>query len=142
MVNENSTGGTTSSKREAARAMPGVGGVRGSDDPALDPATAGFGQPAGESRSRGTTCSAGVKRNEGRGDGPRGLQAPNKVPELQITLGRRASAFRPRELGKPDAGKPLVRFDEGREAGGHWPSGLSNRRFPPTLHPAPPHADP
>jgi RNA-directed DNA polymerase len=25
------------------------------------------------------------------------------------------------ELGKPDAGKPPVRFDEGREAGGHWP---------------------
>ena len=25
------------------------------------------------------------------------------------------------ELGKPDAGKPPVRFDEGREAEGHWP---------------------
>ncbi len=25
------------------------------------------------------------------------------------------------ELGKPDAGKPPVRFDEGREADGHWP---------------------
>ena len=24
------------------------------------------------------------------------------------------------EPGKPDAGKPPVRFDEGREAGGHW----------------------
>ena len=28
-----------------------------------------------------------------------------------------------------------VRFDEGREAVGHWPSGLSIHRFPPTLHP-------
>jgi hypothetical protein len=27
------------------------------------------------------------------------------------------------ELGKPDAGKPPVRFDEGREADGHWHSG-------------------
>src|ERR1700733_320711 len=38
------------------------------------------------------------------------------------------------ELGKPDAGKPPVRFEEGREADGHWPSGLSIRRFLPTLH--------
>ena len=37
------------------------------------------------------------------------------------------------EFGKPDAGKPPVRFDEGREADGHWPSGLSIRRFLPTL---------
>src|SRR5439155_9304346 len=37
------------------------------------------------------------------------------------------------ELGKPDAGKPPVRFDEGREADGHWLC-LSFRRFPPTLH--------
>ena len=36
-------------------------------------------------------------------------------------------------FGKPDAGKPPVRFDEGREADGHWPPGLSIRRFPPTL---------
>src|SRR6266446_4536597 len=32
------------------------------------------------------------------------------------------------ELGKPDAGKPPVRFDEGREVDGHWPLGLSIRR--------------
>ena len=38
------------------------------------------------------------------------------------------------EPGKPDAGKPPVRFDEGREADGHWPLGFSTRRFPPTLH--------
>jgi hypothetical protein len=40
------------------------------------------------------------------------------------------------EPGKPDAVKPPGRFDEGREADGHWPSGLSIRRFPPTLHAA------
>jgi hypothetical protein len=99
-----------------------------------DPATVGFGKPMEESRSRGTTCSAEVKSNEGRCDGPQGLQAPNNVRQLQITLGRRATAFQPMELGKPDAGKPPVRFDEGREADGHWPSCLSIRRFPPTLH--------
>ena len=37
------------------------------------------------------------------------------------------------ELGKPDAGKPPVRFDEGREENGHGLSGLSLRLFPPTL---------
>ena len=31
------------------------------------------------------------------------------------------------ELGKPDAGKPPVRFDEGREPGGHWVQILSFR---------------
>jgi len=44
------------------------------------------------------------------------------------------------ELGKPDAGKPPVRFDEGREADGQWPMGLSIRRFPllytPCVRPA------
>jgi hypothetical protein len=129
MVNEDSTGGTTSSKREAVRAMTGVGGVRSSDDPVPN---LWFGQPAEERRD--ATCSAEVKSSEGRGDGPQGLQAPYNVRQLQITLGRRASVFRPMELGKPDAGKPPVRFDEGREADGHWPSGLSIRRFPPTLH--------
>jgi hypothetical protein len=74
------------------------------------------------------------KGSEGRGDGPQGLQEPNKVRQLQITLGWKASAIQPMELGKPNAGKPPVRFDQGREAGGPWPPGLSIRRFPPTLH--------
>jgi hypothetical protein len=43
---------------------------------------------------------------------------------------------RGKELGKPDAGKPPVRFDEGREDDGHGLSGLSLRLFPPTLHTA------
>jgi hypothetical protein len=50
-------------------------------------------------------------------------------------LGWGAPAFLPMELGKPDAGKPSVRCDEGREAGDPWLSGLSIRRFPPILHP-------
>ena len=29
--------------------------------------------------------------------------------------------FLTKELGKPDAGKPPVRFDEGWEVAGHWP---------------------
>jgi len=46
-----------------------------------------------------------------------------------------------KELGKPDAGKPPVRFDEGREADGHWLC-LSIRRFPPTLHISSPSTQP
>ena len=34
--------------------------------------------------------------------------------------------------GKPDTGKPSVRFDEGSESDGHWPC-LSIRRLRPTL---------
>src|ERR1700677_2328015 len=130
MMSENSTGGTTSSKREAARVMAEVGGVRSSDDTAL-----GFwlGQPAEERRD--ATCSAEVKSSEGRGDGPRGLQAPYKRSATANHAGSESVSFSAKELGKPDAGKPLVRFDEGREADGHWSSDLSIRRFPPTLHP-------
>jgi hypothetical protein len=94
MMSENSTGGATFSKREAAQVMAEVGGVRSSDDPAPGPAVAGFGQPAEERRD--ATCSAEVKNSEGRGDGPRGLPAPENVRQLQITLGQRASAFRQR----------------------------------------------
>jgi group II intron reverse transcriptase/maturase len=41
---------------------------------------------------RDATCSAGVKSNEGRGDGPQGLPAPTKVRQLQITLYRKAQS--------------------------------------------------
>ena len=37
------------------------------------------------------------------------------------------------EFGEPNMGNPSVRFDEGRESGGHWPSGLSTHPLPPTL---------
>ena len=82
---QDSTGGATPAKGEAARAVAGVGGVRSSDDPVPD---LWFGQPAGERRD--ATCSAGGKRREGRGDGPQGLTAPDKVRQLQITLYRKA----------------------------------------------------
>ena len=85
--NEGSTVGTTSSKREAVQAMAEVGGVRSSDDPVPD---LWFGELAGERRD--ATCSAGEKRREGCGDGPRGLTAPDKVRQLQITLYRKAKS--------------------------------------------------
>jgi RNA-directed DNA polymerase len=84
---QDSTGGTTSSKRKAAEATTEVGGVRSSDDPVPD---LWFGQPTEERRD--VTCSAEVKRNEGRGDGPQGLPAPDKVRKLQITLYRKAKS--------------------------------------------------
>ena len=84
---EDSTGGATPAKGEAVRAVAGVGGVRSSDDPAPD---LWFGQPAEERRD--ATCSAGAKSREGRGDGPRGLTAPEKVRQLQITLYRKAKS--------------------------------------------------
>ncbi len=37
------------------------------------------------------------------------------------------------EPGKPCAGKPPARFDEGQENDGHWPAGLSIRLLLPTL---------
>jgi RNA-directed DNA polymerase len=87
MVSKDSTGGATPSKGKAVRAVTEVGGIRSSDDPAPD---LWFGQPVEERRD--ATCSAEVKRNEGRGDGPRGLPAPEKVRQLQITLYRKAKS--------------------------------------------------
>jgi len=84
---QDSTGGATSSKREADQVMAEVGGVRSSDDPAPDLWSE---QPAEERRD--ATCSAKVKSSEGRGDGPRGLPAPEKVRKLQITLYRKAKS--------------------------------------------------
>ena len=110
--------------------MAEVGGIRSSDDPVPD---LWSGQPAEERRD--ATCSAEVKSNEGRGDGPQGLQAPDKRSATGNHAGSESVSFPVKELGKPDAGTPLVRFDEGRAADGHWPSGLSIRCFPPTLHP-------
>src|SRR6478752_1023425 len=82
---EDSTGGTTSLTRKAVRAVTEVGGVRSSEDPVADHWSA---QPTEERRD--ATCSAGEKSREGCGDGPRGLTAPEKVRQLQITLYRKA----------------------------------------------------
>ena len=130
---QDSTGGATPTTGKADRAVTEVGGVRSSDDSVPD---LWSGQPAEERRD--ATCSAEVKSSEGHGDGPQGLQAPNRRSATANHAGSESVSFPAKELGKPDAGKPPVRFDEGREADGHWPSRLSIRRFPPTLHPARP----
>ena len=82
-----STGGTTPSKGEAARAMSEVGGVRSSDDFVPD---LWFGENTEERRD--ATCSVGQKRRAGCGDGPQGLTTPEKVRKLQITLYRKAQS--------------------------------------------------
>ncbi len=84
---QDSTGGTTPQKGEAERAMTGVGGVRSSLEAVPD---LWSGEPTEEPRD--ATCSAEVKSREGRGDGPRGLPAPDKVRQLQITLYRKAKS--------------------------------------------------
>ena len=85
---EDSTGGTTPTKEKAVWAVTEVGGVRSSDDPVPDLWWSG--ELAGERRD--ATCSAGEKSREGCGDGPRGLTAPDKVRQLQITLYRKAQS--------------------------------------------------
>lgn len=85
--NKDSTDGATRSNGKAERAMAEVGGIRSSDDSVPD---LWFGQPAEERRD--ATCSAEVKRREGPGDGPRGLLAPDKVRQLQITLYQKAKS--------------------------------------------------
>jgi hypothetical protein len=86
MAGENSTGGATSSKREAVQAIIEVGGVRSSDDhvPNL-----WFGELTEERRD--TTCSAARKRNEGHGDGPLGYQR-HKI-RSRVANPRRRSGF-------------------------------------------------
>ena len=68
--------------------MTGVGGVRSSDDTVPDLWWSG---ELTEER-RDATCSAEVKSSKGRGDGPRGLPAPDQVRKLQITLYRKAKS--------------------------------------------------
>jgi RNA-directed DNA polymerase len=85
---QDSTGGATPNKGKAVQARTEVGGVRSSDDSAPDLWWSG--QSAAERRD--ATCSAEVKRSGGPGDGPRGLPAPDKVRQLQITLYRKAKS--------------------------------------------------
>ena len=82
---KDSTGGTTR-KGEAERAIAGVGGIRSSEENMPDLLWSGENM---EER-RDATCSAGGKSKEGRGDGSRGLPAPDKVRQLQIILYRKA----------------------------------------------------
>ena len=54
------------------------------------------------------TCSAEVKRSEGRGDGPQGLTAPNQVRQLQITLYRHVkSVHGTRKAGCGKTARPV-----------------------------------
>ena len=85
---QDSTSGATGSKREAARTTAEVGGVRSSEDTVPDLWWSG---ELTEER-RNATCSAAMKSNKGRGDGPRGLPAPDQVRKLQITLYRKAKS--------------------------------------------------
>src|SRR5215218_1711634 len=85
---QDSTGDATGSKREVARVMTEVGGIRSSDDTVPD--LHGSGELTEERRD--ATCSAEVMSSKGRGDGPRGLPAPEKVRKLQITLYRKAKS--------------------------------------------------
>ena len=128
MASADSTGGTTSLKREAVRTVAEVGGVRSSDDPVPD---LWFGELAGERRD--ATCSAAGSATKNVVTAREGYQRPKTFGSCKSMRAPRLRSRR-KELGKPDAGKPPVRFDEGREADGHWPSGLSIRRFLPTLH--------
>ena len=82
---KDSTSGTTR-KGEAERAIAGVGGIRSSEENMPDLLWSGENM---EER-RDATCSAGGKSKEGRGDGSRGLPAPDKVRQLQIILYRKA----------------------------------------------------
>ncbi len=87
MAGKDPTGGATPVTGKAVRPMTGVGGVRSSEDTVPD---LWSGQLTEERRD--ATCSAGVKSKEGRGDGPQGLTAPDKVRKLQITLYRKAKS--------------------------------------------------
>ena len=82
---KDSTSGTTR-KGEAERAIAGVGGIRSSEENMPDL----FWSGENMEERRDATCSAGGKSKEGRGDGSRGLPAPDKVRQLQIILYRKA----------------------------------------------------
>jgi RNA-directed DNA polymerase len=47
-----------------------------------------------QTAGREGTCSDATRRSEGQGDGPRGIQTPEKVRKLQIALYRKAKADR------------------------------------------------
>lgn len=52
----------------------------------------GYREQLRESAGREGTCSDALRRSEGQGDGPRGIQTPEKVRKLQIALYRKAKA--------------------------------------------------
>ena len=85
-----------------------------------------------ESAGREGTCSDACKRSEGQGDGPRGIQTPEKVRKLQIALYRKANeAMRLNRPGEPDTGNPSVRFDEGRSGNAELTTTVGSIRLAP-----------
>lgn len=84
---KDSTDGATQNG-EAELVIAGVGGIRSSEENMPDL----FWSGENMEERRDATCSAGRKSKEGRGDGPRGLPAPDKVRQLQIILYRKAKS--------------------------------------------------
>ena len=125
---QNSTGGPTSSKREAVEAMAGVGGVRSSEEAAPDLWWSG--QNAEERRD--ATCSAARKRNEGLVTAPWAISAKN-VRELQPHAGIEASGRDERNSeSRMRENRPsgLLRGGKQTVIG---PRASQGRRFPPIL---------
>ncbi len=88
MTGKKDSTGSTTRKGEAERVIAGVGGIRSSEENMPDL----FWSGENMEERRDATCSAGRKSKEGRGDGPRGLPAPDKVRQLQIILYRKAKS--------------------------------------------------
>src|SRR5260221_5505443 len=84
--------------------------------------------------AKGRYLFRGEEAQRRTGDGPLGYQ---RHESSGVAIPRRPCGLWPqcKELGKPDAGKPPVRFDEGRGAVGPWTYGLSIQRVSATLHP-------
>ena len=119
--NKDSTGGTTPATGEAARAVAGVGVLHSSDD-LRDTTTRG--------EPREGTYPNAMRRGEGSGDGSTGAISAHNDSAASIHAMSPSESEAQVGFGKPDAGKPPVRFDEGRGADGHWPPGPFNPSFP------------
>ena len=92
---------------EPARVAGVVGVLRGSDDP---PAS-----KTGGERRRGTWVRVkGTRNGTGDGQGDLDINSAKSLRRGQVHCDGGRKPSRGSALGKPDAGKPLVRFDEGR----------------------------
>jgi hypothetical protein len=113
------SGTSAATPREAGRTVAGVGDLHSSVDP--------VGRTTTGERREGT-CPRASQRGEGPDDGwsdELWIKTSPKVRKLQRVLYRKAKAkpgsaeTNPKEwgLGKPCAGKPPARFDEGESSG-------------------------
>ena len=113
---------------KAGRAVGEVGVLHSSDDPPES--------KTGGERREGTRVNA-HQTSEGRGWPGNRILTPIKVRELGRRLERTAQAVRGMIPGKPCAGKPPARFDEGRGREAETDNyGLFKSSLPasPTLH--------